>query len=158
MSCHVAIGRIIRVDWIIRCHIWINLRLLRFFFNKKEGCLPCWTPPVLRNLVLRPQQYIDTSCNGTSAGTSQSAARGCLWTTKQNVIFQVSSAPKCASSSCLRGLDWFLFFFLEQQTNSVAWVHEQIMPTDRPSLDSEVIANFYGQNVPRCQRDGSVCP
>jgi hypothetical protein len=39
-------------------------------------------------------------------------------------------------------------------TNSVAWVREQTISTERPPLVSEVSANFCGERVPRGQRDG----
>jgi hypothetical protein len=34
-------------------------------------------------------------------------------------------------------------------------VRERTIPTERPPLVGEVIANFCGQRVPRGQRDGS---
>jgi hypothetical protein len=40
--------------------------------------------------------------------------------------------------------------------NSVAWVRERIIPTERPPLVGEVSANFCGWVVPRGQRDGSL--
>jgi hypothetical protein len=43
------------------------------------------------------------------------------------------------------------------KTNSVVWVREQAIPTERPPLVGEVTANFYGQRVPR-GRDGSLRP
>jgi hypothetical protein len=38
----------------------------------------------------------------------------------------------------------------------MAWVREWTMPTERPLLISKVSANFYGQRVPRGQRDWSL--
>jgi hypothetical protein len=32
----------------------------------------------------------------------------------------------------------------EQQTNSMVWVRERTIPTERPPLVGEVIANFWG--------------
>jgi hypothetical protein len=40
--------------------------------------------------------------------------------------------------------------------NSVAWVREGTIPTERPPLVGEVSANFCGQKVPHDQRDGSL--
>jgi hypothetical protein len=42
--------------------------------------------------------------------------------------------------------------------NSMVWVSEWTIPTERPPLVGEVIANFCGQRVPRGQRDGSLLP
>jgi hypothetical protein len=40
----------------------------------------------------------------------------------------------------------------------MVWVREQTIPTKRPPLVGEVIANFCGYRVPRGQRDGSLRP
>jgi hypothetical protein len=40
--------------------------------------------------------------------------------------------------------------------NSMIWVRERTIPTERPPLVGEVIANFCGKRVPRGQRDGSL--
>jgi hypothetical protein len=40
----------------------------------------------------------------------------------------------------------------------MVWVRERTIPTDRPPLVGEVIANFCGKKVPRGQRDGSLRP
>jgi hypothetical protein len=40
--------------------------------------------------------------------------------------------------------------------NSMAWVRERTIPTERPPLVGEAIANFCGRRVPRGQRDGSL--
>jgi hypothetical protein len=37
-------------------------------------------------------------------------------------------------------------------------VRERTIPTERPPLVGEVIANFCGERVPRGQRDGSLRP
>jgi hypothetical protein len=50
------------------------------------------------------------------------------------------------------------FTFTTNKTNSMAWVHERTIPTERPPLVGEISANFYGQRVPRGQRDGSLRP
>jgi hypothetical protein len=42
--------------------------------------------------------------------------------------------------------------------NSVAWVRERTIPTERPPLVSEVSDNFCEYKVPRNQRDGSLWP
>jgi hypothetical protein len=40
----------------------------------------------------------------------------------------------------------------------MVWVRERTIPTERPPLVGEVIANFWGWMVPRSQRDGSLRP
>jgi hypothetical protein len=40
----------------------------------------------------------------------------------------------------------------------MVWVHERTIPTERPPLVGEVIANFCGQRVPCGQRDRSLRP
>jgi hypothetical protein len=40
----------------------------------------------------------------------------------------------------------------------VVWVRERTIPTERPPLVSEAIANLCGYRVPRGQRDGSLRP
>jgi hypothetical protein len=40
----------------------------------------------------------------------------------------------------------------------MVWVRERTIPTERPPLVSEVIANFCGYRVPRDQRDGFLRP
>jgi hypothetical protein len=42
--------------------------------------------------------------------------------------------------------------------NSMVWVRERTIPTERPPPVGEVIANFCGERVPRGQRDGSLRP
>jgi hypothetical protein len=42
--------------------------------------------------------------------------------------------------------------------NSMVWVRERTIPTERPPLVGKVIANFYGWRVPRGQRDGYLRP
>jgi hypothetical protein len=42
--------------------------------------------------------------------------------------------------------------------NSMVWVRERTIPTERPPLVGEVSANVYGARVPRGQRDGSLRP
>jgi hypothetical protein len=42
--------------------------------------------------------------------------------------------------------------------NSMVWVLERTIPTDRPPLVGEVIANFCGYRLPRGQRDASLRP
>jgi hypothetical protein len=42
-----------------------------------------------------------------------------------------------------------------KQTNSILWVRERTIPTERPPLLGEVIANFCGWRVPRGPRNGS---
>jgi hypothetical protein len=46
----------------------------------------------------------------------------------------------------------------DSEHNSVALVRERTIPTERPLLVGEVIANFCGYRVPRGQRDGSQRP
>jgi hypothetical protein len=45
-----------------------------------------------------------------------------------------------------------------KQTNSVAFVRERTIPTERPPLVGEVSANFFGYRVLRGQRNGSLRP
>jgi hypothetical protein len=40
----------------------------------------------------------------------------------------------------------------------MVWVRERTIPTERPPLVGEVIANFCGYRAPRGQRDGSLRP
>jgi hypothetical protein len=40
----------------------------------------------------------------------------------------------------------------------MVWVRERTIPTERPPLVGEVIANYCGYRVPRGQRDGSLRP
>jgi hypothetical protein len=42
--------------------------------------------------------------------------------------------------------------------NSMVLVRERTIPTERPPLVGEVIANLCGERVPRGQRDGSLRP
>jgi hypothetical protein len=42
--------------------------------------------------------------------------------------------------------------------NSMVWDRVQTIPTERPPLVGEVIANLCGQKVPRGQRNGSLRP
>jgi hypothetical protein len=42
--------------------------------------------------------------------------------------------------------------------NSMVWVSERTIPTERPPLVVEVIANFCGKRMSRGQRDGSLRP
>jgi hypothetical protein len=44
------------------------------------------------------------------------------------------------------------------QKNSVAWVRERTIPTERPPLVGEVSANFCEYRVPRGQHEGSLRP
>jgi hypothetical protein len=44
----------------------------------------------------------------------------------------------------------------EEKKNSVAWVNERTIPTERQPLVGKVSANFCGQRVPRSQRDESL--
>jgi hypothetical protein len=47
---------------------------------------------------------------------------------------------------------------VNQWENSMVSVRERTIPTERPPLVGEVIANFCGYRVPRGQRDGSLRP
>jgi hypothetical protein len=47
---------------------------------------------------------------------------------------------------------------LKTKLNSMVWVRERTIPTERPPLVSEVIAHFCGERVPRGQSDGSLRP
>jgi hypothetical protein len=49
-------------------------------------------------------------------------------------------------------------FSIHNKTNSMVWVRERTIPTERPPLVGEVIANLYGWRMPRGQRDGSLRP
>jgi hypothetical protein len=44
------------------------------------------------------------------------------------------------------------------QLNSIVWVREWTIPTERPPLVGEVTANFCGKRVPRGQRYGTLRP
>jgi hypothetical protein len=44
------------------------------------------------------------------------------------------------------------------EINSVAWVHEWTIPTERQALVGEVSDKFCGKRVPGSQRDGSLRP
>jgi hypothetical protein len=46
----------------------------------------------------------------------------------------------------------------ELKLNSVGWVRERTIPTERLRIVSEISANFCGYRVSRCQRDGSLRP
>jgi hypothetical protein len=46
----------------------------------------------------------------------------------------------------------------KKKINSMVWVSERTIPTERPPLVGEVIANLCGYRVPRGQRDGSLRP
>jgi hypothetical protein len=46
----------------------------------------------------------------------------------------------------------------KQKKNSMVWVRERTIPTERPPLVGEVTASFCGWRVPRGQRDGSLRP
>jgi hypothetical protein len=43
----------------------------------------------------------------------------------------------------------------KQKSNSVSWVRERTIPTERPPLVGEASANFCGYRVPRGQHDAS---
>jgi hypothetical protein len=45
---------------------------------------------------------------------------------------------------------------LKLKLNSMAWVRERTIPTERPPLVSDVSANFWGWRVTRGQCDGSL--
>jgi hypothetical protein len=47
---------------------------------------------------------------------------------------------------------------LHVKKNSMVWVRERTIPTERPPLVGEAIANFCWQRMPRGQRDGSLRP
>jgi hypothetical protein len=52
----------------------------------------------------------------------------------------------------------YLIWSSKLKLNSMVWVRERTIPTERPPLVGEVIANFCGWRVPRGQRDGSLLP
>jgi hypothetical protein len=54
----------------------------------------------------------------------------------------------------------FLCYLLPsvRSKNSVAWVRERTIPTERTPRVGEVRTNFWGQRLPRGQRDGSLRP
>jgi hypothetical protein len=61
--------------------------------------------------------------------------------------------------NCYRSMwIWFLNYSKLTKLNSVVWVHERTIPTERPPLVGEVSANFCRQRVPHCQRDGPLRP
>jgi hypothetical protein len=59
-----------------------------------------------------------------------------------------------ASNAMLRFREWLK----TKKLNSMVWVRERTIPTERPPLIGEVIANFVRIGVPRGQRDGSLRP
>jgi hypothetical protein len=73
-------------------------------------------------------------------GTSLESARSTRWIWKKHCVNPVSAKTN------------------KKKTNSMVWVRERTIPTERPPLVGEVIANFCGWRVPRGQRDGSLRP
>jgi hypothetical protein len=71
------------------------------------------------------------------------------WEVHMNVV--VRMAPLHSPFYCP-----ILPFLLIKQSNSVAWVHERTIPTQRPSLVDKVSANVLRTEVPRGQRDRSL--
>jgi hypothetical protein len=59
---------------------------------------------------------------------------------------------------CVLINDMFHLTKLKTKLNSMVWVRERTIPTERPPLVGEVIVNFCGLRVPRGQRDGSLRP
>jgi hypothetical protein len=80
----------------------------------------------------------------------------------------VFGIPKCTTLSLLKPqTNWSTIFGLKNciynliyinKKNSMVWVRERTIPTERPPLVGEVIANVRGYRVPRGQRDGSLRP
>jgi hypothetical protein len=59
------------------------------------------------------------------------------------------------------GMEWYRNAYLygislKIKLNSVAWVRERNIPTERPPFVGEVSANFCVKRVPRGRRDGSL--
>jgi hypothetical protein len=57
-----------------------------------------------------------------------------------------------SAASCVTSL------YERSKLNSMVWVRERTIPTERPPLVGEVSTNFWGSRVPRGQRDGSLRP
>jgi hypothetical protein len=71
--------------------------------------------------------------------------------------FLVSTAKKCCDRQCFMSTEEVTakaMWELVKLKNSVAWVHEQTIPTERQPFVEEVSANFYGQRVPHGQHEG----
>jgi hypothetical protein len=51
-----------------------------------------------------------------------------------------------------------IYIYIYITENSMVWVRERTIPTERPPLVGKVIANFCGYRVPRGQRNGSLRP
>jgi hypothetical protein len=73
-----------------------------------------------------------------------------IWTKD---MFQAKS---CCSSLKQTAVVCHIRITTQYVLNSVAWVRERTIPTERPPLVSEVSANLCGCRVPRGQRDGST--
>jgi hypothetical protein len=73
------------------------------------------------------------------------------------------SEPSGRSGGAHVEVYWFLNWSwsvvsLIKKLNSMVWVREWTIPTERPPLVSEVITNIYGWRVLRGQRDGFLWP
>jgi hypothetical protein len=73
-------------------------------------------------------------------------------------LSKVSSRVGVLSNSPEEGKGHSFRNNLFYKKNSVVWVRERTIPTERPQLFDEVIANFCGWRVSRGQRDGSLRP
>jgi hypothetical protein len=59
---------------------------------------------------------------------------------------------------CERRFLLLTLYLKKTKLNSVTWVRERTIPSERPPLVGEVRGNFCGYRVPRSQRDGSLRP
>jgi hypothetical protein len=77
---------------------------------------------------------------------------------KQEIIMKQAASTALTQEATY---PWFIDFQTMsdyKKKNSMVWVRERTIPTERPPLVGEVIANFCGSRVPRGQRDGSLWP
>jgi hypothetical protein len=86
-----------------------------------------------------------------------SPSTGCwssLYSLSMNYTENTTSKSFFIAATWLTTTIIIIFFFFY----SMVWVRERTIPTKRPPLLGEMVANFCGQRVPRGQRDGSLQP
>jgi hypothetical protein len=66
------------------------------------------------------------------------------------------SVLECIALLCFKSLNNILYYkIITNNNNSVAWVRDLTIPTERPLHIGEVSANFEARGVSRSQRGGS---
>jgi hypothetical protein len=103
--------------------------------------------------------FLRSSTRPMRKGDNHTAICGRL--SKQCGIFNISQPyrpPRPVTGIALLFWDRIEYMNRPKQTNSMVWVRERTIPTERPPLVGEAIANFCGYRVPRGQRDGSLRP